>query len=76
MNAKWRSLEAELWGHTKFYNKNEQIIQSIRRKMKRWSPKLERQHHFFENENLKKLQVFNDFACPGIVHGRLTFTSP
>ena len=41
------ALEAELWGHTKFYNKNKQISWSIRRKMKRWSPKLERQHHFF-----------------------------
>ena len=41
------TLEAELWGHTKLRNKNKQISWSIRQKMKRWSPKLERQHHFF-----------------------------
>ena len=41
------TLEAELWGHTKFRNKNKQISWSIRQKMKRWSPKLERQHHCF-----------------------------
>ena len=41
------ALEAELWGHNKFRNKNKQISSSIRQKMKRWSPKLERQHHFF-----------------------------
>ena len=41
------TLEAELWGHTKFCNQNKQISSSIPQKMKRWSPKLERQHIFF-----------------------------
>ena len=42
------TLEAELWVHTKFPSQNKQISASIRQKMKRWTSKLERLHHFFE----------------------------
>ena len=41
------ALEAEFWGHIQLCNKNKHINQSIHRQVKRWTSKLERQHHLF-----------------------------
>ena len=55
-------------GHSKFCNQNKQIRSSIRQKMKRWSPKVERQHFLFKLNNLR---LFNDFARPGTGAGNI-----